>query len=424
MNFFRLKAQQDVAKYYPNNIGIPKPAGRYYYEFLIMGKDIPNAPFTVINALLLHHVRLLTIKSNIDEDRKEFSLTLLCDFEDSDLAAKDLAAQIQDMNFVTALELFEMSGRMFGRSYPLTFYDEHRAVALRSSTLIKLAMRLAEQVGALGTSLLYEEGRAYAKEVTRELKELLTKGESQETRFYDNGTPGIRSVVEAYCLKCKTMREIRDSHQVILGNKKPATQGICPVCGTKMFKMGFRAFNTIGAKLLIENLQGFLLAAGWGTFELRSEIKGRQGNVTVLDPPTLDSDVSYGNQFVEGIAAGFLEAITGTNNEVKLVGEKYDPQRRILSLRFTELVPVPPKLTSSKKKQTMKTKRRKYERRTPKQESKDSPIPADNLEADEVERIIQSLKKIESESREPIQQETALRQEPQEIVVQDTEHNH
>jgi Zn finger protein HypA/HybF involved in hydrogenase expression len=44
--------------------------------------------------------------------------------------------------------------------------------------------------------------------------------------------------MEAYCLKCRTKREMKNEQQITMKNGKPATQGICPVCGTKMFKIG------------------------------------------------------------------------------------------------------------------------------------------------------------------------------------------
>jgi Zn finger protein HypA/HybF involved in hydrogenase expression len=43
---------------------------------------------------------------------------------------------------------------------------------------------------------------------------------------------------EAYCVKCKTKREISDAQQITMKNGRPATEGKCPVCGTKMFKIG------------------------------------------------------------------------------------------------------------------------------------------------------------------------------------------
>ena len=43
---------------------------------------------------------------------------------------------------------------------------------------------------------------------------------------------------EAYCLKCRAKRQIRNAREVTLKNGRPATQGTCPVCGTKIFRIG------------------------------------------------------------------------------------------------------------------------------------------------------------------------------------------
>jgi DNA-directed RNA polymerase subunit RPC12/RpoP len=40
---------------------------------------------------------------------------------------------------------------------------------------------------------------------------------------------------EAYCVKCKTKRQIKDAVQITMKNGRP---GKCPECGTKMFKIG------------------------------------------------------------------------------------------------------------------------------------------------------------------------------------------
>jgi Zn finger protein HypA/HybF involved in hydrogenase expression len=44
--------------------------------------------------------------------------------------------------------------------------------------------------------------------------------------------------MQGYCVKCRAKREIRNARAIVMKNKKPATQGICPVCGTKMFRIG------------------------------------------------------------------------------------------------------------------------------------------------------------------------------------------
>ncbi len=43
---------------------------------------------------------------------------------------------------------------------------------------------------------------------------------------------------QAYCVKCKTKREMKDATQITMKNGRPATEGKCPECGTKMFKIG------------------------------------------------------------------------------------------------------------------------------------------------------------------------------------------
>ena len=44
--------------------------------------------------------------------------------------------------------------------------------------------------------------------------------------------------MEGYCLKCRQKRQIKDAKSVTLKNGRPATQGICPVCGTKITRIG------------------------------------------------------------------------------------------------------------------------------------------------------------------------------------------
>ncbi|MFW6150168.1 MAG: DUF5679 domain-containing protein [Chloroflexota bacterium] len=42
----------------------------------------------------------------------------------------------------------------------------------------------------------------------------------------------------AYCMKCRRKVDIRNARQVTLKNGRPATEGVCPVCGTKVFRIG------------------------------------------------------------------------------------------------------------------------------------------------------------------------------------------
>ena len=44
--------------------------------------------------------------------------------------------------------------------------------------------------------------------------------------------------MQAYSMKCRTKREMNNPRAVRMKNGKPATQGICPSCGTRMFRIG------------------------------------------------------------------------------------------------------------------------------------------------------------------------------------------
>ena len=44
--------------------------------------------------------------------------------------------------------------------------------------------------------------------------------------------------MQAYCMKCRTKKEMKDPKVITMKNGRPATQGICPTCGTKVFRIG------------------------------------------------------------------------------------------------------------------------------------------------------------------------------------------
>jgi len=44
--------------------------------------------------------------------------------------------------------------------------------------------------------------------------------------------------MQAYCVKCRTKRDIKNPKAITFKNGRSATQGICSVCGTKIFRIG------------------------------------------------------------------------------------------------------------------------------------------------------------------------------------------
>ncbi len=44
--------------------------------------------------------------------------------------------------------------------------------------------------------------------------------------------------MQGYCMKCRAQRDMQNTKPVTLKNGRPATQGTCPKCSTKMFRIG------------------------------------------------------------------------------------------------------------------------------------------------------------------------------------------
>ena len=44
--------------------------------------------------------------------------------------------------------------------------------------------------------------------------------------------------MQAYCVKCRKKVEVKNPKSITMKNKRPATQGECPSCGTKVFRIG------------------------------------------------------------------------------------------------------------------------------------------------------------------------------------------
>ena len=53
--------------------------------------------------------------------------------------------------------------------------------------------------------------------------------------------------IKAYCMKCKAERTIQNVQIVTTKNGRPAANGACPVCGTKMFKFLPSSYKAMAA---------------------------------------------------------------------------------------------------------------------------------------------------------------------------------
>ena len=67
------------------------------------------------------------------------------------------------------------------------------------------------------------------------------RGRPKTKRSYTRHTPFVlserRSDMEAYCVKCRDRREMENPKLVTLPNARPALQGTCPLCQTKVTRI-------------------------------------------------------------------------------------------------------------------------------------------------------------------------------------------
>ena len=67
---------------------------------------------------------------------------------------------------------------------------------------------------------------------------ILTQTPQGSTIYGETKNKRMGVAMQSYCVKCRAKREMKQPRRVILKNRRPATQGVCPVCGTKMFRIG------------------------------------------------------------------------------------------------------------------------------------------------------------------------------------------
>jgi len=47
----------------------------------------------------------------------------------------------------------------------------------------------------------------------------------------------VSQIAQAYCFRCKAKREIKNAELVLLKNNRLGSEGVCPVCGGKVFRL-------------------------------------------------------------------------------------------------------------------------------------------------------------------------------------------
>ncbi|MBT9160708.1 MAG: hypothetical protein DDT26_01999 [Dehalococcoidia bacterium] len=65
--------------------------------------------------------------------------------------------------------------------------------------------------------------------------------------------------MQAYCVKCRAKVEIKNPQAITFKNGRPATQGVCHTCGTKVFRI--RIPKLLPSRMGVQQLKGFVTLA-------------------------------------------------------------------------------------------------------------------------------------------------------------------
>ena len=265
------RIKPSAAVYYSYNIGRGAPASSTIYGFLVEGKDSSGGvPALIVSNLLKWGARIQSHTGYLSERSREFTLSLTCDLGDADRTPDDLLIQIRKMKNVTRAESVSLRNQLFdGLLFPLVLMDTNRVVAIDSRLMFEIQEKLKSQAEKSG---LEEAGRDYGVGIVTRIKQ----------KFEANKNTRSESAPDS---------------------------------------------------VIIENVTGYLKAAGWGKFSWESEESCER--VVIQDPPTSSKEGSgAGNLFLQGLMAGITEAFQ--NKRLGVMEDHYDIQARRLTATLVE----------------------------------------------------------------------------------------
>lgn len=109
-------------------------------------------------------------------------------------------------------------------------------------------MAMEEEIKELAYAIWEKEGRPVGREVEHYFCAKRILEEQKAARVLELKAsllipelapiqPSTSESVQAYCVKCRTKRSIKNPQSVKMRNGRSAMQGTCPVCGTKTFRI-------------------------------------------------------------------------------------------------------------------------------------------------------------------------------------------
>ncbi len=120
-------------------------------------------------------------------------------------------------------------------------------------------------------------------------------------------------MLEAYCVKCREKREIQDPVAEFNKNGTPVTRGVCPVCGTRMNRMGRTDEH-----------------AGLTPIPRQTETKKKSGKLVIVESPAKAKTIGryLGKEYTVRASVGHVRDLLKSQLSVD-VDNNFEPKYRV-----------------------------------------------------------------------------------------------
>ena len=151
----------------------------------------------------------------------------------------DFLGDLPESLFVETIQELELQPE------PITEPGEEEATAEQLSQVNDIQQQIDDLENILSNQKFTEPGEeeATAEQLSKvkKLEKEIKKLEAVENKLDNSDNVEIKipesSSQEAYCVKCKTKRIIKNPEETTMKNGRPAIRGICSVCGSKVFRI-------------------------------------------------------------------------------------------------------------------------------------------------------------------------------------------
>jgi hypothetical protein len=152
-----------------------------WVELLVTGRDEIGGLARIATRLAESKVDLAPSGGYYVLAPGKFVWATFADLVHSDMSSKDVLRDLKRFDFVSSIELVEVDGIPVERFlFPVIVMGDRRGLVMDLQSLIEMERRLTQILGSAGSVLMFEQGKAYAKEGLGHYLKDITQSKSEQ----------------------------------------------------------------------------------------------------------------------------------------------------------------------------------------------------------------------------------------------------